>query len=454
MYKIVVLFISLFSALLHADDKIYIQGTFLENENNSLVLLEKFEIGTKIIASTNIDNGVFKLELPGNTEPGVYRLKYNQKEPNAFFDILINGKEHFIEFIFNCKEINAIPNFKVNSENYSYYNYLKLLNNALQALTIKQHFIKNYPNIFEKEYQKVAKSYKKDIIRINQERLIFLKKNKNFFWSTHLILNQPIYITADELKDQKTIETEKYEKYWDCIDTSNSKLLNTPLYSDHILVYLQYYLNSNIELSIEEKEIGIKKSIDSILARFSSNEATQKFAVLFLVKGFQEIGMHQIVAYIDTKYETLLLKYANPKELETHQSRIESYEKLKAGTLAPNIEWKEVNTTEKSGLHQIKAKEIVLVFWSSDCPYCEETMKKSDNWAINNPDKVVVAIGIETDRENYFETIKQYKNILFYTDFKGFNSIPVKEYAILATPTIYLIDENKLIKKSFDYFPY
>jgi hypothetical protein len=81
-------------------------------------------------------------------------------------------------------------------------------------------------------------------------------------------------------------------------------------------------------------------------------------------------------------------------------------------------------------------------------------MNKLEIWALNNPDKVVVAIGIETDKEKYFESIKKYKNILFYTDFRGFDSIPVKQYAIQATPTFYLIDENKLIIKSYDYYPF
>ena len=48
----------------------------------------------------------------------------------------------------------------------------------------------------------------------------------------------------------------------------------------------------------------------------------------------------------------------------------------------------------------------------------------------------------------------KYDALIPYVDFKGFNSIPVNEYSINATPTFYLIDENKLIIKSYDSFPF
>lgn len=449
------IFLAFYSSFMLANNKIIIQGKFLDIEEHEIhfLKLEQFEIGSKIIATTTLENESFKFELPSNTQPGVYRLKYSPTNPNKYFDIIINGMETLIEVTYKCNQPNTLPNFNLQSENYIYYSYLEHQTKYLEILSISQYFLQNYPNPKETIYKQVLKNYYSQCEKIKKIEKEYLKKNEKYFWATSLIKNKPIYF-QNNFTNNELIETEKYQNYWNFIDVSNSKLLNTPLFSDHILMYLQYHLNSNLKLSNEEIEIGLKQSVDKILMHFSSNEAAQKFAILYLLKGFQEIGFNQIVTYIDNKYQNLVLKYSSQNEIETYLNRKETYEKLKPGTLAPKIEWKGINKDEKSGLHQIKAKEIVVVFWSSECPHCEETMKKLDNWAINNKDKAVIAIGIETEKEKYFESIKKYKNIQFYTDFKGFESIPVKEYAVNATPTFYLIDENKLIIKSYDYYPF
>lgn len=439
-----------------ANNNIIIQGKFLEIDANeiSFLKLEQFEIGSKIIATTSIENESFKFELPSSTQPGVYRLKYNSTNPNLYFDIIINGKENFIEVTYKCNQPNAFPKFNIASENYIYYSFLEQQSKQIETISLSQYFLQNYPDSNNKIYNQVLKNYYHEIKNINQNENEFLKKNQQYFWATSLIKNKPIFFAKNLKIDPKLIEAEKFNNYWKLIDKSNSKFINTPLYCDHIITYLQYYLNPNNKLSNEEIEQGLKNSVDKIIAHLSLNEETEKFAILYLLKGFKEIGLDQIVKYIDEKYQSLILKYSTENQIETYQSRLDSYEKLKPGSLAPNIEWKEANKTGKSGLYQLKAKEIVLVFWSSECPHCKEIMEKLDNYALNNKNKIVLAIGIETEKENYFETIKNYKNILFYSDFNGFNSMPVNEYGINATPTFFLIDENKLIIKRYEYYPF
>jgi thiol-disulfide isomerase/thioredoxin len=55
---------------------------------------------------------------------------------------------------------------------------------------------------------------------------------------------------------------------------------------------------------------------------------------------------------------------------------------LEIGSVIPNVEWKSKEGNSVTSLHQINAEEIVLIFWSSDCPHCDEAMKKADEWAI------------------------------------------------------------------------
>lgn len=102
-----------------ANNKIIIQGKFLDIDQHEIhfLKLEQFEIGSKIIATTTLENESFKFELPSNTQPGVYRLKYSPTNPNKYFDIIINGMETLIEVTYKCNQPNMLPNFNLQSEN-------------------------------------------------------------------------------------------------------------------------------------------------------------------------------------------------------------------------------------------------------------------------------------------------------------------------------------------------
>ena len=136
----------------------------------------------------------------------------------------------------------------------------------VKALLIQQFFLQNYPSVKDDIFNRVKKNYFEDINKIRSERSFFIKKNKNLPWACALIKNKPINFSDNFRKDQRIIDFENHEKYWEKIEVSNESLLNTPIFVDHILIYLQYYLNSNLGLDSNEVEIGLKKSIDSIIS--------------------------------------------------------------------------------------------------------------------------------------------------------------------------------------------
>jgi hypothetical protein len=69
------------------------------------------------------------------------------------------------------------------------------------------------------------------------------------------------------------------ENYWNKIDASNPKFLNTPLYTEHILEYLKSFMNLEMNFTEEEKTVGFKKCIDVIIDKLNDNEETQNFAL-------------------------------------------------------------------------------------------------------------------------------------------------------------------------------
>jgi len=441
------------SKLIFANATVVIQGVFLNNSKYQHVYLEKFSIGSTVIASSKIENNLFYLELPDTIEAGVYRLKYSQVEANSFFDVIINGKEKNITLTFDFNASGTLPVFAANSENKIYYNFLTYESERIKSLLVQQFFLQNYPNLTDKVFKKVKENYFQDIEKIKYERTNFIKRNKQAIWATSMIKNRPFHFSENFRSDQRIIEFENHEKYWDQIEVNNEKLLNTPIFVDHILVYLQYYLNSNLNLNKEEVEKGLMKSVDTILLKFSSTDKIQEFALRYLIDGFNEIGYTNIVDYIFNDYTQLITNYNIKKQSEVKKNNQNPNVKLEKGALIPNFEWKLNDKSGISNLHEIKAKEILLVFWSSDCPHCEDEMKKANEWASKDNDRVVLAIGIEHNKEQYLNKIKEYKNIWHYSDFKGFESHLINDFKIDSTPTFFLLDENKYILNVLNVFP-
>ena len=77
----------------YSQDSININGQLLHNTKYAKVLVKKFNIGSIDIAAFPINNEKFYIKAPIDIEPGVYRLQYSQVEPNAYVDIIIDGKE-------------------------------------------------------------------------------------------------------------------------------------------------------------------------------------------------------------------------------------------------------------------------------------------------------------------------------------------------------------------------
>lgn len=442
------------SKFIFANDTIVIQGFFLNNTKYTSVSLEKFDIGSHIVATSNINEGTFIIEMPSQIEPGIYRLKYSQVEANSFFDIIINGTEKKVTFTFDFNSSNPSPIFESNTENAVYYNYLMIESEKVKALLVQQFFLQNYPSLKDDIFNRVKKNYFDDINKIQSERSSFIKKNKNLTWASALIKNKPIHFSDNIRKDQRIIDFENHEKYWEKIEVSNERLLNTPIFVDHILIYLQYYLNSNLGLDNKEVEIGLKKSIDSIMIQFSATDKIQEFAIRYLIDGFNEIGYVNIVDYIYDKYANQILKFNIQRQSEAKVLEKKANKKLEIGSVIPNIEWKSNDNQSISNLYQIDAKEILLIFWSSDCPHCDEAMKKADELAVNNKNKVVLAIGIEHSKEQYLNKVKDYKNIWHYSDFKGGESSLLNNFMIESTPTFFIIDEKKRIVNVLNTFPF
>jgi thiol-disulfide isomerase/thioredoxin len=447
------LFVSLISLFSFAQvkDSIRIQGTFLNNSRYTNVMLMAFGSDQKNIKKSLIKESVFNISLPLDINPGVYRLIYSQSESNGYIDLIINGFESIIAFSLDVNKKETVV-FKESNSNRSWYGYLTQSNRRLLKIEMLSELWMNYPDRNDKILSSVNGSIEKEKARYQNEFNSFIKENKGS-WQADMVANKPFYFTnLNELYVLQ--EYDRRSHYWDYIDTRSEVLLNSPLYSDHILNYLGYYMNPQMQFSEQEMEEGFKKSSDTIMARFGSNEKTQRFALQYLTRGFKEIGQEKVLQYIDQKYASIALQCQDEQQKDAFEQRLASYETLKPGVLAPGIDWYDKEDTVKN-LNDITADKVLVVFWASWCTHCQQMMPGLNEFALKNPGIKVLAVSLDEDQIAFLQFSKEYNNMLHFCDFKKWNSDPVVKYNIVATPSFFLLDnERRIIDKytSFEGF--
>jgi thiol-disulfide isomerase/thioredoxin len=438
----------IFNAPLFSQDSILISGQFLGSTTFSKVVIQKFGVGSYPIAAVKIkEDGRFSIKAPLDIEPGVYRFQYSQAN-GEYLDLILNGKEKEVSFTLDVSLEGAknVPVISKSKENSAWYAYQQQSAYSIQKINALQLSLANYPNSTDAIVKQLETALAQEQKKYRTQEQSFLKQNAST-WAALMVQNKP-YLFTDARKDWRLQDFERKENYWNNINTSNPKLINTPIYTEHILEYLKYYMNPDMQFSEEEMNAGFKKSVDVILQKFGGNEETQKFALQYLQLGFKELGNEEVLQYIDEKYAAVASCTAGDDEL---QKRLKGYESLKIGNLAPEILLTENDGSTKT-LKDFPQEKVVVVFWASWCPHCMEELPKLQAWANEQENTLVLAVSLDEDYSTFQAAIPQFPNMLHYCDLQKWNSPIVTDFYVAATPTIFVLDQERKITGKFSNF--
>jgi thiol-disulfide isomerase/thioredoxin len=443
------LFFALNSLIAFSQDSILISGQLLNNTRFAKVVIKKFNVGSFDIAVVPIYNdGTFKINAPKNTEPGVYRFQYSQTSADEYIDIIINGSENDVSFTLDINEAKEIrqPNFTKSNENRNWYQYQKERQILLQKIQSLQQLVALYPSKTDRIIKQAHDVISQEKNNYNFKEILFLKQNTTT-WAGKMVANRPYYFTNPEEHWRLQVYNAK-EHYWDKITTNNPELINTPLYTEHILEYLKYYMNPNLKFSEQEMNDGFIKSVDKIIQKFSGSDATKKFAIQYLQMGFKELGNEKVLQYIDEQYKETLEQCQDETDKAAFDKRVQGYATIKVGNKAPDITF----TTLDFNLHAIAADKTIVVFWASWCPHCMEELPKLNEWALANPLTKVVAISLDDDKMAYETAIQKFPALIHDCDFKKWDGKAVNDYYVFGTPTFLVLDKEKNILGKYTSF--
>lgn len=451
MKKIGLLFILLF--VLHhssmAEDSICIRGQLKGNTRFAKVVLRSFGRGIFDIVAVPIVNEKFNISVPTTIPSGVYRLQYSQTS-QEYMDVIINGKENEIGFELDLQAVERIPEFKQSDENRRWYDYKKQAGKQIFKIELLHQLMAQYPDTTETLYRMVAKAannQKRDLKKYSRQ---FLSQNKHS-WAAAMVENTPYFLPNPRDLPQLQDYYRK-QNYWKGVNTTQPELINTPLYTEHILNYLKYYMNPGMGFSEQERNDGFKNSVDTIMQKFGGNEQTQKFALKYLQMGFKEIGNEAVLQYIDEKYYRLEEQCDdNASDKEELNKRLASYKAMRVGAQAPEIDIR-LSEDRTSSLKTMPHQKVIVAFWASWCPNCEREMPKLEAFVKAHPEYGAVAVSLDDDSVAYASAIKHYPTMIHTCEYLKWQSKAAKDYFIVASPTFIMLDSERKIMGKYPSF--
>lgn len=241
-----------------------------------------------------------RMAFPENAKPGMYRLVLGK----TGYSKVMGEPPQQLDFIFNNENIAFETDFKF-PENSLHVVYSDE-NRAWFDFRLKDHILVQNIKMLEKElnhyWQKndTANAIKKadQYNRLQMERDLFVaqaaQQSKGMLVAP-MIKNQrqPVldgYLTMDERKAYY------HQKYFDNLDFSDERLINSTIYSDNVFKYLVSYNHPDFDKKQREK--AYKKAVDVILRNALENEKVHWFIVEYLIDGFEVLEMENVIEYI------------------------------------------------------------------------------------------------------------------------------------------------------------
>jgi peroxiredoxin len=131
------------------------------------------------------------------------------------------------------------------------------------------------------------------------------------------------------------------------------------------------------------------------------------------------------------------------------------YLKALIGTKAPDIEIIEHlgkiedhnHSTKKIATNALNSKYSLLVFYKSGCGPCEETMQglKGNYKVLADKGIRIITLSADTDENVYKNTAAQFPWKDTYCNFDGLSGSNFKNYAVVGTPTMFILDSSGMI---------
>jgi len=427
MKKAFMLILLMYSVITSAQT---ITGNLIKHAGQQIKLIGFNYYQTTELAKDTIDaTGNFTLNYP---------IKYNgmailTTQNSSLVFVLAEPSIHIKGTHLNETDSLQFINSKENTNFIKYAKDQSLRSNALTALTFLQPLYKNKP-LFAKQ-KKFLKKLNKEQTRLQKEDAQFvanLNKESYIRWFIpyrKMVQEMPLIIRKKRTEIPNTIS------FFRTTDFNHPNFKTSGLFKEFIEGH--YMLLENMGQSLDSINVQMNISSKYLIDNLQKNDSLLNTVADNLYNYFEKRSLIKASEYMSI----YLLDTQQCALNDDVASKLESYRKMKAGNIAPEIIF-----ANNKKLSDIKTNKLV-VFGASWCPHCTKEIPKLienyKNWKDKNIE--IVYISLDTNDSEFKKTYKEVPWQQTYCDYKGWDTQPAKDYYITGTPTYYLLDSNNKI---------
>ncbi len=241
------------------------------------------------------------------------------------------------------------------------------------------------------------------------------------------------------------------EHYWDHFNFKDDRLIQTPIYDGK----LDEYFNK-VVLPWPD---SVEHEADVLLSKSRGSKDVFKYTLWWLTHNAENskiMGMDAVFVYlVENYYMKGDATWLDNDALGKYFDRASKIAPNVLGNLAPDVRLPDAKGNVQSML-ATNAKYTLVVFWSPDCGHCQHEMPVLDSLyraVLKSKGVKIYAVNVDNEDTKWQEFIKKNKleDWVHVWD-KDHNSDFRSKFDVYSTPTIYLLDEKKIIRgKKLDH---
>jgi len=198
----------------------------------------------------------------------------------------------------------------------------------------------------------------------------------------------------------------------------------------------------------------MEKESDVLLKKAKGSKDVFHYTLWWLtqyVENSKVMGMDEVFVYlVENYYMKGDAVWLTNDELSKYLDRAQKIAPNVIGNLAPEIKLPNVTTKKEESLSALKAKYTLVVFYSPNCGHCQHEIPKLDSAYkadLKNKGLRIFTVATEGDEKAINDFITK-DNMGEWTNTwdPDHTSDDHNKYDVYSTPTIYLLDDKKIIK--------
>lgn len=421
------------------------------------------------------DTMVYLLHYYGKNRPTIFKLdsaRFNKNMEADFssndsnfvggiYIMLLSNRKADFEFLLSrgddisiTANVSKLPDgvkFKNSPQNdhfVEYISFLKEYGAGQEKLKKELEAAKNASDTADIRTRSVAQakkltSYRRDYVKNNPSSLLARVFNAMEIPE----IPEGVHYLEDGVTKDSTFAYHYYKThYWDGFNFQDDRLIYTPLYDARI----EEYFN---KLVLPWPD-SVEKEADFLLKKARGSKDVFHYTLWWITRYAENskvMGMDEVFVYLVENYymkgDAFWLK---SDELAKYYDRAQKIAPNVIGNIAPEIKLPNVTTKKQESLHAIKGKYTLLVFYSPNCGHCQHEMPGLDSIyqaVLKEKGVKVFTVSTEGDEKSINDFIKKYKMGEWTNTWNPDHTSDYhSKYDVYSTPTLYLLDEKKIIR--------